>query len=188
MSTTQISNYVIPFTAFAIVFVFIAWGSLQHPAAGDDLKTEAFSPIGQTATFGDIANKCMALTGDSQRGAKTDAEEVRLADQGTTCLSFITGFLDGYIAAQMAASDKRAAFCIPPAVTTAQIVKAFLTAAYGHPQLSQENGTEALQAVLVNAYPCKEMNVFVEKQPSPASGFSYESTSPDGKTRKNVVH
>jgi len=160
-------NYVLPFTAFAIVFAFITWGSLQRPAAGDDLKTEAFSRIGQTATFGDIANKCMALTGDSQRGAKTDAVKVRLAEQGTTCLSFITGFLDGYNAAQMALSDKRAAFCIPPAVTTAQIVKAFLTAAYEHPQQSQENGANVLQAVLANAYPCKEMDVFEQKQPSP---------------------
>jgi hypothetical protein len=150
----------------AIIFALGAWiGSsftVHHltGATSDadvrSLKMEAFSPVDQTATFGDIANKCMALTGDSQRRPKTDAEKVRLAEQGTTCLSFVVGFLDGYNARQRAGSDKKLEFCIPPEVNTAQILRTFLTAAYDHPEVSQTDGAAALQAVLVNAYPCKD--------------------------------
>jgi hypothetical protein len=149
-----------------IIFTMGAWiGSLftaHHltRSTGDadvrSLKLEAFSPVDQAATFGDIANKCMALTEDSQRRAKTDAEKVRLAEQGTTCLSFVTGFLDGYYARQRAVFDKKLEFCIPPEVNTAQILRTFLTVANAHPEASQTDGAAALQAVLVNAYPCKD--------------------------------
>jgi Rap1a immunity proteins len=159
----QMANALLYLAFLLIIGAWLgAWYTSHHRTGSisdadvHNLKMEAFSPVDQAATFGDIANKCMALTGDSQRGAKTDAEKVRLAERGTTCLSFVVGFLDGYNAGLMARSDLHAAFCIPPEVNTKQILKAFLTAAFEHPEQSQEDGAAALQAVLVNAYPCKD--------------------------------
>lgn len=146
-------------SAFALVFAFIAWSLLSPSRAINDssvqsLKSDAFSPISKDSSFGDIADKCMALIKNNQRGHLTGAEQVQLGVRWTTCLSFISGFLEGYLAAHQAPA--KVEFCIPPDVTTAQIVKTFLTAAAEHPEESDVDGAGELQGILVTAYPCKD--------------------------------
>jgi hypothetical protein len=153
-------QYVFVVSAFALVFAFWAW-SLPTPsrAVGDSsvqsLRSNAFSPISRHTNVADITEKCRALIKINQEGHPTDAEAVQLGEQASTCVSFFTGYLDGYNARQEAIADKKLEFCIPPDVYTFETLQTFLEATAKHPEGSQLDGATALQAILVKAYPCK---------------------------------
>jgi hypothetical protein len=111
-----------------------------------------FAPITTPAqptmyVTGEALMKTCAEAEKSLKGAAFDTEAA------IECTAYLTGALDQETRMETA-SGGRAAICVPPTVTKAQLAGAFMDYARSNPDDQDAIATDMVTAALAHAYPC----------------------------------